>query len=175
VISEREGFGDHGGEAGVDFGPGAIPDDEALLPAGASQLRFDRHDDGIEIRPLARCSGLQGRGDLFPAQPDFDPIGRYGYPLDIVPDEAFPLDGRQGEPSLGKLACVVQGRIERVRIKIERCDWVTDVETRKTPSVGRAPTPRYHPPGRASLFVFAGDLQPEATPRHSSGIAWLSL
>jgi hypothetical protein len=34
------------------------------------------------------------------AQADFDPIGRYGYPLDNFPDEAFHLDGRRGEPSL---------------------------------------------------------------------------
>jgi hypothetical protein len=30
------------------------------------------------------------------AQADFDPIGRYGYPLDNFPDEAFHLDGRRG-------------------------------------------------------------------------------
>src|SRR5256885_4652252 len=77
------------------FSPSAILDDEALPLAGASQLRLDRQDDGIEIGPLARSSGLQRRGDLLPAQPDFDPIGRYGCPLDNFPDEAFPLDGRQ--------------------------------------------------------------------------------
>jgi hypothetical protein len=91
--------GDHGGEAGVDFSPGAILDDEALPLAGASQLRLDRQDDGIEIGPLA-LSCLQRRGDLCPAQPDFDPIGRDGYLLDNVPDEVFHLDGRRGEPSL---------------------------------------------------------------------------
>src|SRR5580700_9359622 len=34
---------------------------------------------------------------------DFDPIGRDGYLLDNVPDKAFHLDGRRGEPSLRKL------------------------------------------------------------------------
>ena len=43
---------------------------------------------------------LQRRGDLRPAQADFDPIGRDGYPLDNFPNEAFHLDGRHGEPSL---------------------------------------------------------------------------
>jgi hypothetical protein len=90
---------DHGGEAGVDFSLGAILNDEALPLAGASQLRLNRHDDGIEIGPLAR-SRLQRRGDLRPAQADFDPIGRDGYPLDNFADEAFHLDGRRGEPSL---------------------------------------------------------------------------
>ncbi|MDQ6870090.1 MAG: hypothetical protein M3178_17740 [Pseudomonadota bacterium] len=100
LFPDREGFGDHGGEAGVDFSLGAILDDEALPLAGAAQLRLDQHDDGIEIGPLARSFRLQRRGDLRPAQADFDLIGRYGYPLDNFPDEAFHLDGRRGEPSL---------------------------------------------------------------------------
>ena len=71
----------------------------ALPLAGASQLRFDRQDDGIEIGPLAR-SRLQRRGHLRLAQQDFDSIGRDVYPLDNFADEAFHLDGRRGEPSL---------------------------------------------------------------------------
>src|SRR3984893_11637049 len=47
--------------------------------------------------------------------------------------------------------------------------------TRKTPSVGRAPTPEYPPPGRAFLSGLAGDLPREGMPRRSSGIAWPSL
>jgi len=33
-----------------------------------------------------------------------------GYPFDNIPDEAFHLDGRHGEPSLGKRESVAQGR-----------------------------------------------------------------
>jgi hypothetical protein len=76
-------------EAGVDFSLGAIPDDEALVLAGAPHLRFDRQDDGIEIGPLAPFPHLQRRGDLCPAQLDFDPIGRDGDPIDNFPDKAF--------------------------------------------------------------------------------------
>src|SRR3984893_13166622 len=47
LFLDRECFGDHGGEACVDFSLGAILDDEALPLAGASQLRLDRHDDMI--------------------------------------------------------------------------------------------------------------------------------
>jgi len=39
LVPDREGFGDHGGEAGVDFSLGAILDDEALLLASASRLQ----------------------------------------------------------------------------------------------------------------------------------------
>src|ERR1700726_4786325 len=66
----------------VDLSLGAILDDKALPLAGASQLRFDRQGDGVEIRPLARSFRLQRRGDVRPSQADFDPIGRDGYPLD---------------------------------------------------------------------------------------------
>ena len=38
-------------EACVDFGLGTIRDDEALPLAGASQLRFDRQGDRVDIRP----------------------------------------------------------------------------------------------------------------------------
>jgi hypothetical protein len=75
---DRERFGDHGGEARVDFSLGAILNDEALPLADASQLGLDRHDDGIEIGPLARSFRLRRRGDLRPAQADFDPVGRDG-------------------------------------------------------------------------------------------------
>jgi|SRR5580704_1679319 hypothetical protein len=78
-------------------------------------------------RPLATSSCLQRRGDLHPTQADFDPIGRYDYLLDNVPDEAFHLDGRHGEPSLGKLECIAQGHIKRVSLKIERRERITDV------------------------------------------------
>ena len=50
--------------------------DQALPFAAASQLRLDRQDDGIEIRPLAFFPP-QRRGDLRLAQPD---LGRHGYP-----------------------------------------------------------------------------------------------
>src|SRR5580658_4548312 len=43
------------------------------------------------------------------------------------------------------------------------------------PLAGRASAPRRHPLERASLSGFAGDPQPEGTPKRSSGIAWLSL
>src|ERR1700730_8934301 len=42
-------------------------------------------------------------------------------------------------------------------------------------SAGRVPAPRYRPLGCAFLSGLAGDPQPEMTPRHSIGIAWLSL
>ena len=51
--------------------------------AGAPHLRFDRQDNGIEIGPLAPFPHLQRRGDLCPAQLDFDPIGRDGDPIVI--------------------------------------------------------------------------------------------
>ena len=63
LVPDRERFADHGGEACVDFSLGAFLNDEVLL-AGASQLRLYRHDDGIEIRLLARSFRLQRRGDL---------------------------------------------------------------------------------------------------------------
>ena len=47
---DREGFFDHFDEAGVDFSLGAILDDEALALAGAPHLRFDRQDNGVELR-----------------------------------------------------------------------------------------------------------------------------
>ena len=68
LVPDRERFADHGGEA-CDLSLGAILDDEALPLAGASQLRLDRHDDGIEIGPLA-LSPLQRRADLRLAQAD---------------------------------------------------------------------------------------------------------
>ena len=95
---------------------------------GASQLGFDRQNNGIEVRLITPSPCLQRRGDLRPAQPDFDPIGRDGYLLNNVPEEAFQLDVRHGEPSLGKRECIVQGRIQRMSIKIERCERVTDVD-----------------------------------------------
>ena len=61
---------------GFDLSFDAILDDEALPFSGASQLRFDRQDNGIEVRLLSQSPCLQRRGDLRPAQPDFDPIGR---------------------------------------------------------------------------------------------------
>ena len=64
-------------------GPYAPP-----LP-GAPHLRFDRQDNGIEIGPLAPFPHLQRRGDLCPAQLDFDPVGRDGDPIDYFLDEAF--------------------------------------------------------------------------------------
>ena len=82
-------------EACVDFGLGAILDDEALPLAGASQLGVDRQDDRIEIRPLARSFRLQRRGDLRPAQANFDPIGRDGCSLDNIQDEAFYTTSRR--------------------------------------------------------------------------------
>ena len=78
-------------------------------------------------RALALSSRLQRRGHLRAVQPDVDPIGRDGYPLDDVSDEAFHLDGRHGEPSLGKRESVAQGRIKGASLKIERCERVTDV------------------------------------------------
>ena len=114
-------------EAGINFSLGTIRDDEALPLAGAPQLRFDRQDDRIEIRPVAPSSSFKRRGDFRAVHPDVDPIGRNGYPFDNVQDEAFHLDGRHGEPSLGKRASVAQGRIKRVRLKIERCERITDV------------------------------------------------
>jgi hypothetical protein len=71
---------------------------------------------------------LQRRGDLRPAQPNFDPISRDGYLLNNVPEEASQLDVRRGEPSLGKRERIVQSRIQRMSIKIERCECVTDVD-----------------------------------------------
>ena len=76
---------------------------------------------------MASFPHLQRRGDVHPTQPDFDPIGRYAYLLDNVQDEAFPLDGRHGEPSLGKRASVAQGRIKGASLKIERGERITDV------------------------------------------------
>ena len=40
-VTDRESFGDHRDEAGVDFSLSAILDDEALALAGAPQLGFD--------------------------------------------------------------------------------------------------------------------------------------
>jgi hypothetical protein len=91
------------------------------------QLRFDRQGDGVDIRPLAPSSRFQRRGDFRPVQPDFDPIGRDGYPFDNFQDEAFHLDGRRGEPSLGKRESVAQGRIKGASLKIERRERITDV------------------------------------------------
>jgi hypothetical protein len=71
--------------------------------------------------------GFQRRGDLRPAQPDFDPISRDGCSLDNVQDQAFHLDGRHGEPSLGKRECVAQGRIKGESLKFERGERITDV------------------------------------------------
>ena len=76
-------------EACVDFGLGTIRDDEALPLAGASQLRFDRQGDGVDIRPLAPSSRFQRRGDFRAVQPDVDPIGRNGYPFDNCPGRGF--------------------------------------------------------------------------------------
>ncbi len=45
---------------------------------------------------MARSFRPQRRGDLRPAQADFGPVGRYGYPLDNFPDEAFQLNGAAG-------------------------------------------------------------------------------
>src|ERR1700720_1869916 len=56
-----------------------------------------------------------------------DPIGRNGYPFDNVQDEAFRLDGRHGEPSLGKRESVAQGRIKGASLKIERRERIPDV------------------------------------------------
>ena len=56
-----------------------------------------------------------------------DPIGRNGYPFDNVQDEAFHLDGRRGEPSLGKRESIAQGRIKGASLKIERRERITDV------------------------------------------------
>jgi len=64
----------------------------AARPSPSCRPGFDRHDDRIEIKPLDRSSRLQRRGDLRPAQPGVDPIGRNGYPFDNVQDEAFHLD-----------------------------------------------------------------------------------
>src|ERR1700704_260503 len=87
----------------------------------APHLRFDRQGNGVDIRPLAPSSRFRRRGDFLAVQPDVDPIGRNGYPFDNVQDEAFHLDGRHGEPSLGKRASVAQGRIKGASLKIERC------------------------------------------------------
>src|SRR4029077_12870649 len=99
-------------EAFIDFSLGAILDDEALPLAGASQLGRDRHDDRIEIRPVGPSSSFKRRGDVHPTQPDFDPIGRYGYLLDNVPDEAFITTGGAAShrsESLDAWLCHVSG------------------------------------------------------------------
>jgi hypothetical protein len=49
---------------------------------------------------LVLSSRLQRRGDLRPAQTDFDPIGRYVPSLDNFADEACPLNAGHGEPAL---------------------------------------------------------------------------
>jgi hypothetical protein len=54
-------------------------------------------------------------------------LARNGYPFDNVQDEAFHLDGRYGEPSLGKRESAAQGRIKGASLKIERCERITDV------------------------------------------------
>ena len=71
---------------------------------------------------MAPSSRFQRRGDFRAVQPDVDPIGRKGYPFDNVQDEAFHLDGRHREPSLGKRESVAQGRIKGASLKIERCE-----------------------------------------------------
>ena len=86
--SDCESIFDQFDEACVDFGLGTIRDDEALPLAGASQPRFDRQGDGVDIRPLALSSRFQRRGDFRAVQPDVDPIGRNGYSFDNVPNEA---------------------------------------------------------------------------------------
>jgi hypothetical protein len=53
-----------------DFGLRAIRDDEALPLAGASQLRFDRQGNGVDIRPLAPFSRFQRSGDFRTVQSD---------------------------------------------------------------------------------------------------------
>ena len=125
--SDCERIFDQFDEAGVYFGLGTIRDDEAFSLAGASQLRFDRQGDGVDIRPLAPSPRFQRRGDFRAVQPDVDPIGRNGYPFDNVQDEAFHLDGRHGEPSLGKRESVAQDRIKGASLKMERCERITDV------------------------------------------------
>ena len=79
-------------------------------------LRPDAHYLGRCHRPCQPPQRVVMCGTLFLfAQANFDPIGRDGCSLDNVPDEAFHLDGRRGEPSLGKPECISQGRIKRVR------------------------------------------------------------
>ena len=71
-ISDCESIFDQFDEACVDLSLGTIRDDEALPFAGASQLRFDRQGDGVDIRPLAPSSRFQRRGDFRAVQPDVD-------------------------------------------------------------------------------------------------------
>jgi hypothetical protein len=76
---------------------------------GLTILSRDASDyERARVGPLGSSSRLQRRGDLRPVQPDFDPVGRDGYQLDNVQDEAFHLDGRRGEPSLGKRESIAQ-------------------------------------------------------------------
>jgi hypothetical protein len=77
-VSDNESFFEQFDEVRVDFSLGTIRDDEALPLAGALQIRLDRQDDGIEIGRVTPSSHFQRRGDVRPAKPDFDPIGRDG-------------------------------------------------------------------------------------------------
>ena len=62
----------------------------SLLGSGNStDLWVEIQDNGIEIGPLAPFPHLQRRGDLCPAQLDFDPIGRDGDPIDYFLEKAF--------------------------------------------------------------------------------------
>jgi hypothetical protein len=81
LFLDRESFFNQFDEAGVDLSLGAILDHEAFPLAGAPQGSLDRHDEGIEIGPLTPSFRPQRRGDLNPAQADFDQIGRNGYAL----------------------------------------------------------------------------------------------
>jgi hypothetical protein len=75
-------------------------------------LLLSPHDDRIEIRPVGPSSSFKRRGDVHPTQPDFDPIGRYGYLLDNVPDEAFITTGGAAShrsESLDAWLCHVSG------------------------------------------------------------------
>jgi hypothetical protein len=97
---------------------------------------------------------------------DFDPIGRDGYLLDNVPDKAFHLDGRRGEPSLRKLEGVARGGIflgsskkprglklwtDSLHIIHRRRDVIVSVRDYDAPQL--VPTQRHRTPCRRRLML----------------------
>lgn len=48
LVSDREGFGNHGREVRIEFSLAAIFNEKALPLAGTSQLRLDRQDDRMQ-------------------------------------------------------------------------------------------------------------------------------
>jgi hypothetical protein len=73
LFPDREDFGDHGGEACVDFSLGAILNDEVLPLAGASQLRLGsaaqlRHTPQLPIQSQEEekvMGELEGKAQFF--------------------------------------------------------------------------------------------------------------